>query len=208
MMTYYSNNANDLVRFYQSVDPEHLHQSWSDLLPDQPGLACDVGAGSGRDAAWLASKGWDVIAVEPVDELRKLGEQHTSSQTTQLGSVTWLDDQLPELKHLRELDQRFQLILVSAVWMHLKPTEHERAMRIISELLAPDGLLVISLRHGPDDAGRFHSFQTDKIIEVAKTCAMECLRDIRGVPDTSRSLVSWDYLVFNAQKPQSKQTPP
>lgn len=197
-MTYYSDYAHDLFRFYLSVDPEHLHQNWSDLLPDQPGLACDIGAGSGRDATWLARMGWDVIAVEPTDELRKLGEQHTSSQTAQFGSVTWLDDRLPELKQLRALDQRFQLILISAVWMHLKPDEHERAMCIISELLVPDGLLVISLRHGPDDAGRFHPFETNDIIELAQTCELTVSRDVRRIPDTKRSLVSWDYLVFNA----------
>jgi 2-polyprenyl-3-methyl-5-hydroxy-6-metoxy-1,4-benzoquinol methylase len=203
-MTYYSDHANDLFRFYQSADPELLHQSWSDLLPDQLGLACDIGAGSGRDATWIASKGWGVIAVEPADELRRLGEQHTSSQTMQKGSVTWLDDRLPELKRLRALEQRFQLILISAVWMHLKPNEHERAIRIISELLAPVGLLIISLRHGPDDAGRFYPFETDNIIELAQNCGLTLSRDNRGLPDASRSLVTWDYLVFNALTPQAK----
>ncbi len=203
-MTYYSDRANELFLFYQSADPALLHQSWSNLISDQPGLACDIGAGSGRDAAWLASKGWDVIAVEPTDELRRLGEQNTSSQAAQQGSVTWLDDRLPELKRLRALDQRFRLILISAVWMHLIPNEHERAMRIISELLTPDGLLVISLRHGPDDAGRFHPFETDNIIEIAQNCGLTLSRDNRGLPDASRSLVTWDYLVFNALTPQTK----
>lgn len=204
-MNYYSDHAIALFRFYQSADPALLHQSWSDLLPDQPGMACDIGAGSGRDAAWLASKGWDVIAVEPANELRTLGEQQTSSQAAQQGSVTWLDDRLPELKRLRALDQRFHLILISAVWMHLKPSEHKRAMRIVSELLSPDGLLVISLRHGPDDAGRFHPFETDNIIELAHNCGLTISRDNRGLPDASRSLVTWDYLVFNALTPQAKQ---
>lgn len=205
-MTYYSDHANDLFRFYQSADPALLHQSWSDLLPDQPGQACDIGAGSGRDATWLASKGWGVIAVEPAGELRRLGEQHTSGQAAQQGSVTWLDDHLPELKRLRALNQRFQLILISAVWMHLKPTEHERAMGIISELLAPDGLLIISLRHGPDDTGRFHPFETNDIIDLSLSCGLTLSRDNRGIPDTSRSLVTWDYLVFNALTSQAKKT--
>jgi SAM-dependent methyltransferase len=205
-MSYYSDYANDLFRSYQSVDADRVHQSWSDLLPDQPGLACDIGAGSGRDAAWLARKGWDVIAVEPSAELRKLGEQFTAAQNM-TGSVSWLDDQLPELKRLRALDQRFQLILISAVWMHLKPVEHERTMRIVSEMLAPDGLLVVSLRHGPDDAGRFHPFDTDNIIEIARDCSLANIRDNRGIPDASRSLVSWDYLVFNGPITNMTQTP-
>lgn len=87
-MSYYSDHANDLFRFHQSADPTLLHQNWSYLLPDQPGLACDIGAGSGRDAAWLVSKGLKVIAVEPAEELRTLGEAYTSSQAAQQGSVT------------------------------------------------------------------------------------------------------------------------
>lgn len=94
-------------------------------MPNQPGLACDIGAGSGRDAAWLAGKGWDVIAVEPAAELRRLGEEFTSRQQHQAGSVSWLDDHLPELKCLRALDQRFQIILISAVWVHLKPAKQD-----------------------------------------------------------------------------------
>ena len=195
-MNYYSDHANELFRSYQSVEAEAVHGSWSDLLPDQPGLACDIGAGSGRDAAWLAGKGWDVIAVEPAAELRQLGEAFTSRQQHQSGSVSWLDDRLPELRRLRALDQRFQLIVISAVWMHLKPAEQERAMRIVSELLAPDGLLVISLRHGPDDAGRFHPFNTDEIIGLAHDRALVTRRDVRGDGDINRPEVSWDYLAF------------
>jgi FkbM family methyltransferase len=30
-----------------------------------PACVLDIGAGSGRDAAWLASLGYEVIAVEP-----------------------------------------------------------------------------------------------------------------------------------------------
>src|SRR5690554_7569425 len=41
--------------------------------------------------------------------------------------------------------------------MHLPPTYRERAFRILTELLAPSGMLVITLRHGPGDGERsFH----------------------------------------------------
>ena len=33
--------------------------------PSRNPVACDIGAGSGRDANWLASNGWEVVAVEP-----------------------------------------------------------------------------------------------------------------------------------------------
>ncbi|MES3008415.1 MAG: methyltransferase domain-containing protein [Pseudomonadota bacterium] len=198
-MDYYTRNASDLFRQYSSLNPADVHRGWLDLLPAQAGLACDIGAGSGRDAAWLASKGWDVIAVEPNAELRALGEQHTISaaanSSTAIGGVTWLDDALPELKQLRSLDQRFQLILISAVWMHLTPVQHERAMRIVSELLTPGGMLVISLRLGPDVAGRFHPICADELIRLAQDRALVNKRRFRG-NDLRREEVEWDTVVF------------
>ncbi len=198
-MDYYTRNASDLFRQYSSLNPDDVHRGWLDLLPAQAGLACDIGAGSGRDSAWLASKGWDVIAVEPNAELRARGEQYTidaaASSSTGIGGVTWLDDALPELKQLRSLDQRFQLILISAVWMHLTPVQHERAMRIVSELLAPGGMLVISLRLGPDAAGRFHPIGADELIRLAQDRALVNKRRFRG-NDLRRQEVEWDTVVF------------
>jgi len=61
---------------------------------------------------------------------------------------------MPDLSEIRKLSYRFDLVLVSAVWMHLPPTSRERAFRILTELLAPSGMLVITLRHGPGDGER------------------------------------------------------
>ncbi|MFO7582170.1 hypothetical protein [Guyparkeria sp.] len=84
-----------------------------------------------------------MIAVEPAAELRRLGESETMD-----ASVQWLDDQIPDLAQIRKLSYRFDLILVLAVWMHVPPSHRERAFRILTELLAPSGMLVITLRHG------------------------------------------------------------
>ena len=108
-MNYYSENAPTLASKYNSLNPESLHASWSHFIPDDPGMALDIGAGSGRDANWLASKGWDVVAVEPCSEFRQLAEQESH------GNVIWLDDELPDLKTLRTAGHRFNLILLSAV---------------------------------------------------------------------------------------------
>jgi SAM-dependent methyltransferase len=76
----------------------------------------DVGAGSGRDAAWFAANGYDVVAVEPSDAMlahaRKL---HPSSR------IHWVSDSLPDLANVRRLGLSFNLILLSAVWMHIPP---------------------------------------------------------------------------------------
>jgi len=145
----YNKNAQKFFSQYQSLTFEQVHSDWFPLLHKKCGLALDVGAGSGRDALALAERGWDVVAVEPAFELRKLGEAATSHR-----SVQWLDDSLPDLNEIRKLSYRFDLILVSAVWMHLAPGSRDRAFRILTELLAPSGLMVITLRHGPSDGER------------------------------------------------------
>ncbi|WP_155522957.1 hypothetical protein [Marinobacter profundi] len=49
------------------------------------------------------------------------------------------------------LSYRFDLVLVSAVWMHLPPTVAEWALCILTELLATSSMLVVALRNWPGD---------------------------------------------------------
>lgn len=195
-MDYYTRNADTLFQRYQALPAQEVHRCWQDLLPPQPGLACDIGAGSGRDAQWLASLGWNVTAVEPNAALRTRGETHTNTLAPRLpGSITWLDDSLPDLTRLRALDQRYTLILISAVWMHLLPTQHARAMRIVSELLAPGGLLIISLRQGPDAEGRFHPIAAKELTSIAETTGLRVTRNHRNT-DLLRPDITWEYLLL------------
>ena len=41
-----------------------------------------------------------------------------------------------------------------AVWMHLDEREREISMPALASLLAPEGVMILSLRHGPAPAGR------------------------------------------------------
>ena len=83
---HYNVHAKELSAQYQAVSSEFLHRRWvADSLPATPGFACDIGAGSGRDANWLAEKGWDVIAVDPSRGMRELAIPKSHS------NVTWLD---------------------------------------------------------------------------------------------------------------------
>lgn len=193
-MSYYANNAETLFDKYNRIDSANLHKDWLKLLPDQAGLACDIGAGTGRDANWLAEKGWDVIAVEPEAKFRELGKSHCHP------NVAWVNDKLPDLNRARKLGQRFNLILLSAVWMHLPDRKRERAFRIVANLLAPGGLLVISLRHSTDDKENerrgFHPVSVEELEYFARRHALS-VTSVTSRPDQqNRPEVSWQTVVL------------
>lgn len=193
-MTYYGENAEELFNRYRKIDSEQLHSDWIHNLPKQPGLACDIGAGTGRDADWLAEKGWEVIAVEPESNFRERAQEVSHP------GVVWLDDKLPELTKLRKLNRQFNLILISAVWMHIPGSKRERAFRILTDLLAPGGILVISLRHSssqeelksrrmfPVSIAELKSFASDRAVSI---------RSITERPDgQGRGYVHWQTVVL------------
>ncbi|MDE0129055.1 MAG: class I SAM-dependent methyltransferase [Gammaproteobacteria bacterium] len=93
----YNTNAPELFDGYERIPFGSVHRQVADLLPESCGNVLDVGAGSGRDAAWFAEQGHSVVAVEPSSGMREAGSaQHKSSK------IRWLDDRLPALDKLLE----------------------------------------------------------------------------------------------------------
>lgn len=192
MVDVYSRDARRFFDEYRKVGFEAVHGSWLRHLPEQPGFALDVGAGSGRDAAALAGRGWEVMAVEPADDLRELAKRATADR-----GVQWVDDRLPDLGRIRALSYRFNLVLVSAVWMHLPPTQRERAFRILAELLAPGGLLVVTLRHGPSTDERIlHETDRNELEALARGRALVTVLAHADDDRFGRPDIRWETLVF------------
>ena len=171
-MDYYHRNARRLLAEYSAIDPDRLHATWATELPARAGRALDVGAGSGRDAYWLAKKGWGVVAVEPCEEMRNFARRKESG-------VVWIDDKLPDLASVPS--HPYELILVSAVWMHLSPVEQRVALLRLQELLSHNGLLVISWRTGGDDQDRdFYPVQ-DSLFSHAKILSSDDQQGRNGI---------------------------
>ncbi|MHA7816136.1 MAG: class I SAM-dependent methyltransferase [Pseudohaliea sp.] len=195
-MSYYDRNADALSERYLALAPDEIHASWAGavLAGRAPGFACDVGAGSGRDSNWLAGQGWKVIAVEPSRGMRERARQRSHAR------VSWLDDRLPALPRLRGLGHRFDLILVSAVWMHLPPGARERAFRVLSDCLRPGGALVITLRHGKDEAENrergFHEVSGEELLALARSRAL-VLTQHSCDADGARPAIAWETLAFS-----------
>src|SRR5947209_12996690 len=91
----YAREADALIERYERISAAEAHQSVQHLIPLAPSRILDIGAGTGRDAAWFAANGHDVVAVEPTDELRA-----AAKRLHPCPNVEWLDDSLPDLSVL------------------------------------------------------------------------------------------------------------
>jgi len=188
----YGEAAAELVEQYESVSFAEVHRDVLHLFPSRPSGVLDVGAGSGRDAAALAGSGHRVVAVEPTAELRSLGERIHAGR-----GIEWVDDSLPALDVLRGAGRRFDLILLTAVWMHLDEAQRVSAMASLVELLAPDGRLVLSLRHGPVPPGRrMFDVSAQETVGLAGGHGLAVLHLNEREDPHGRAGVRWSYLAF------------
>lgn len=185
----YAAAADSLARQYESVTFEEVHAQVLHLLP-AGGRALDIGAGTGRDAAALADRGFAVTAVEPTAELRAHGARLHAEK-----AITWIDDGLPDLPMLAAAAESFDLILLTAVWMHLDADERLRAMARIAAHLAPGGHLFMTLRHGPvPDGRRMFDVSGDETIALARINGLTCLLNEARPDMFGRDGVSWTVL--------------
>lgn len=162
--SWYDANAKAAGERYESVPSARVHVWLKDLLPAKPATILDVGAGGGRDAAWLAAEGYDVVAVEPSAAMRAFAQARHADRPIQ-----WIPDSLPALDRTFKSGLSFDLILLSAVWMHVAPSDRQRAFRKLVTLLKPGGVLALSLRSGPAEPERgFHPVTVDEIRTLAR----------------------------------------
>ena len=168
-----------------------------DLLPSQPVRAIDIGAGSGRDAAWLAGLGHRVVAVEPVDRLRKAGMSRHSAET-----IDWRSGSLPDLGAIAERNA-FALVLVIGVWQHLDASDQALAMRRLGDIAAPGALVVMALRHGPGAPARpVYPIDIDATLANARAAGfrLERRRRAESMQEANRAAgVEWTWLALRRE---------
>ncbi len=64
--------------------------------------------------------------------------------------------------------QTFDLILISAVWMHLSVQERTESLKNLRTLLTPGGHIIITLRLGPEEPDRkIKIINTEELLENA-----------------------------------------
>ncbi|WP_407927934.1 methyltransferase domain-containing protein [Belnapia arida] len=172
--------------------PPIISRDWlTDLLPRPPAVVIDVGAGTGRDAGAYAAAGYEVIAVEPSSSMRSQAERlHQSPR------IRWLSDSLPALTTVSRSGVAADVVSLSAVWQHVNPADRPRAFRKLVGLLRSGGLLVVTLRHGPDDGRGAHPVSLAEIEALARSHGMQVVRAVPSPNLQGRPEISWTAVVL------------
>ena len=171
--------ASDLV---WSAEPNQFLVAEVEDLP--PGRALDLACGEGRNALWLASKGWDVVAVDfsqvGLDKARTIAERRQLEVEWIRGDVT--TDRPPA--------GIFDLVVVA--YLHVRRAQLETVLAHDADALAPGGVLVLvghdatnltegyggpqdpGVLYGPDDvAAALRALVVDKAERVRRSVETE-----------------------------------
>ncbi|MBA2317428.1 MAG: class I SAM-dependent methyltransferase [Euzebyales bacterium] len=179
-----------------TADPNRFIASELTQLP--PARAIDLGAGEGRNALWLAERGWDVTAVDFSREGLDKGARIASDRGLH---VAWV---LADLASWTWPHEVFDLVLVA----YLHPGM-EVVVALLSEAvghLAPGGTVLV-VGHDRDNLERGHGGPSDPAVLYtvgALTAALDGLRvdraeQVEREVDTDPPAVAIDTLVRAAR---------
>jgi len=190
----YAEEVDALVAQYEGIRFVDVHRQVLHLVPAAPCRVLDIGSGTGRDAAAFAAMGHAVVAVEPTAELRaRAMALHPSPR------VEWVDDGLPDLARLARRESGFDLVMLTAVWMHLDEGQRRRAMPRVASLARCGGAAVLSLRHGPVPPGRrMFDVSAEETIGLAAAEGLGLVLRLDKQPGAlMRPGVRWTRLAFS-----------
>ena len=100
-----------------------------------PGRALDVACGEGRNAVWLASKGWHVTGVD----FSRAGLAKAQRLATDRGvEVAWVEADVVEWQ---PPSASFDVVVV--MYLHLPAEQRRQALARAAAALAPGGILLV-----------------------------------------------------------------
>lgn len=109
-----------------------------------PGRALDVGCGEGADAVWLASRGWQVTAIDVSQvALERAGQRARENGV----EVMFVHDDIADIAL-----PAAGFELVTAQYPALRSSADRRAERALAAAVAPGGVLLVVHHAGFDEA--------------------------------------------------------
>jgi len=109
----------------------------AELTHVTPGRALDIACGEGRNAIWLATRGWSAVGVDfsatAIDRARQLAEQAGVADSTDFVVGDVVAGPLPP--------GSFDAVVMA--YLHVPADARTRATRLAAEHVAPGGALIV-----------------------------------------------------------------
>ncbi|WP_316862742.1 class I SAM-dependent methyltransferase [uncultured Cohaesibacter sp.] len=192
----YEEEAENLTLRYDTYDVATIYQWFTESLRKPPAKMLDIGAGSGRDALYFSSLGYDVTAVEPTDAFLKIAKAKEGAE-----KVLWIEDALPALEQLDE--DVFDVVTMIAVYMHFDELERKLVMLRVASLMNKGAHLAMTVRHGKTPEGRcMYEISDEEVIDAATASGLKCVYQavVDSHQDVNRARgVKWSRLLFEKE---------
>ncbi|MGC8660427.1 MAG: class I SAM-dependent methyltransferase [Desulfomonilaceae bacterium] len=135
---YYDENSEKLAALYEQADMSIAHGLLVRFLPENASVL-EIGCGSGRDAAFLLSKGYDMAAIEASPKMIEAAQRLHPELTGRiaLGALP-----LPDSDPL--LTRQFDAVLCIGTIIHIQDQYLFEFASQMRDLVAPDGILFLS----------------------------------------------------------------
>lgn len=122
----------DQAALYHAVRPRYQVDIIWFLTQQTPGLAVDLGAGTGLFSTQLIATGWDVVAVDPAANMLSILTTHHPDTTAVVSTVEELDT--------TAWSRRAQLVVAAQAWHWIDTLQGSRK---VAELLHDTGVFGI-----------------------------------------------------------------
>lgn len=137
-----------------------------------PGRALDVACGEGRNAIWLASKGWRATGVDfsstGIERARRLADEAGVSASTDFVVGDVVSGELPQ--------GPFDAVVVA--YLQLPAAQRSSALRHAAHVLAPGGTLLVVAHDSANLAEGVGGPQDPQVLYTAD----DVLADLQGLP--------------------------
>ena len=116
--------------------------------------------------------------------------------------IEWLDDSLPDLATVLTRGEQFDVVMLTAVWMHLDQQQRRRAMPNVAALVRDGGAMTMTLRHGPVPPGRrMFEVSAEETIALVQPLGLRGALNQSAEPSSRQLGVSWTRLAFRKTPP-------
>lgn len=124
-------------KFYWGTKPSNLTRNFAPLANTGPAL--DLGMGEGRDAIFLAQKGFDVIGVDNSEK----GIEKCRSRAEKVGVD--VKTKLEDVRHFKIAKNKYTLTLSNNLFQFITKSEAHQVSRNIIDGLRKGGLVIASV---------------------------------------------------------------